>query len=227
MIILFDKKGEPISPASIMQSISNFGWSYNLTVQKVINNSANQINGRIFRENVATLMPNFKMTRSGLFKGIKFSNGTVTDPNNLISTCWQAIGSDAKRLKMLLGQQNISKRGRLLVEIPSSVKQAVAVDLWKMFKKLIPICTGKATLLGLVPASKVLFSIFPEIALPIDTKQWPKVFKTPDYGEIILRMIEEIALWEDQIGQPLELCDPFKDATLPSVYNVMAMKARP
>jgi len=84
---------------------------------------------------------------------------------------------------------------------------------------------GKSTL-GLVAASKVLFSVFPEVALPIDNAEWRTVFKTIDYGDIILLMASEIAEWEKMVEVHLDSCDPHQVKTLPSVYNVMAMKAR-
>ena len=41
-------------------------------------------------------------------------------------------------------------------------------------------------------------------------------------------MTKEIALWEKDTGEKLDLIDQQQRlTTLPSVYNVMAMKARP
>ena len=80
---------------------------------------------------------------------------------------------------------------------------------------------------GFVASSKVLFAALPEIAMPIDTIQWRKLFQTNDYGDIITLMADEITVWEKQTGHLLDSCDPSPDATLPTVYNVMAMKARP
>ena len=81
--------------------------------------------------------------------------------------------------------------------------------------------------MGLVGASKVLFSVLPEVALPIDNAQWRHVFKTVDFGDVILLMAEEIARWEKATGTNLDECDPNETLTLPAVYSVMAMKARP
>ena len=95
-----------------------------------------------------------------------------------------------------------------------------------MFKKLVSLCMGKNTL-GLVAASKVLFSVFPEVALPIDNAQWRNVFKIIDYADIIILMASEIAEWERMAKTHLESCDPYNNFTLPAVYNVMAMEAKP
>ena len=106
-------------------------------------------------------------------------------------------------------------------------QRKVADDLWEIFKLLLPPCMGKSTL-GLVAASKILFSVFPEVALPVDNTQWRAVFKTVDYSDIIMHMAEEIAWWEKKTAQHLERClpDDLEAMTLPAIYNVMAMKAR-
>jgi hypothetical protein len=81
---------------------------------------------------------------------------------------------------------------------------------------------------GLVGASKLLFAVLPEIVLPVDNIQWLNVFKTVDLGDIINRMVFDIQHWEKVTGQKLNEMDySTKLTTLPSVYNVMAMAARP
>lgn len=224
MIVLFIKKGTPIKPDSIRNSITTFGNNYNQTVREIIKNSENGINKQIFSRNVAILMTKFKMTRSGPFKGVKFSDGKVEDPNEQIATCWERIGNDVVKLRNFLIQHE-KNRSRVLVEISPSILKEVDSELWQMFKKLVPICMGKYTL-GLVAASKVLFSVLPEVALPIDNVQWRTIFKTIDYGDIILRMAEEIIEWESIEEIHLDSCAPYPLNTLPSIYNIMAMKAR-
>jgi len=61
---------------------------------------------------------------------------------------------------------------------------------------------------GLVGASKVLFAVLPEVALPVDNSMWKTVFKTIDYGEIMENMASEINKWESSKGKRLESCDP-------------------
>jgi len=68
--ILFDKKGRPLKPDSIRKGIAIFPHSYNKTVLKTIQNSQSGLSKRVFCENIAILMPTFKMTRSGSFKGV-------------------------------------------------------------------------------------------------------------------------------------------------------------
>lgn len=78
-------------------------------------------------------------------------------------------------------------------------------------------------------ASKILFSIFPEVALPIDNAEWRTVFKTVDFGDVIHLMTEEIKQWEKGTPVPLDSIgenDEDGPTTLPAVYNVMAMRAR-
>jgi hypothetical protein len=80
---------------------------------------------------------------------------------------------------------------------------------------------------GRVGASKILFAIFPEIALPIDNSEWDNVFRTHYYGKVLKLMAEEITSWEDKSKIHLETLDKNSPTTLVSVYNVMAMNARP
>jgi len=81
---------------------------------------------------------------------------------------------------------------------------------------------------GLVGASKILFSVLPEIALPVDNTQWKYVFKTVDFGDVLRFMVSDIQDWEGITGMQLNELDQSKRlSTLPAVYNVMAMRARP
>ena len=68
---------------------------------------------------------------------------------------------------------------------------------------------------GLVGASKILFSVLPEIILPIDNYMWLKIFKTVDIGDIIEGMVLDIQQWENETGQKLNEMDP-QLTTLPS-----------
>jgi hypothetical protein len=80
---------------------------------------------------------------------------------------------------------------------------------------------------GLVGASKILFSVLPEIVLPVDNNMWLSLFKTVDLGDVLRGMILDIQQWEKVSGMKLNELDPqHKLTTLPSAYNVMAMAAR-
>lgn len=81
---------------------------------------------------------------------------------------------------------------------------------------------------GLVAASKILFSVLPEIVLPIDNTQWLHVFKTVDLGDVLQFMVFDIKRWESKTGKQLNQMDRSNRlTTLPSVDNVMAKAARP
>jgi hypothetical protein len=81
---------------------------------------------------------------------------------------------------------------------------------------------------GLVGASKILFSVLPEIVLPVDNSMWLNVFKTVDLGDVIKGMAYDIQMWENANGMKLnEMYPKQRLTTLPSAYNVMAMAARP
>jgi len=226
MQILFNGRGKPIKSEDVKESISAFGYSYNVTVQSVIDNSEAGLDKRIFSKNVAILMPNFKMTRAGPFQGVTYSDGRVQDPNGQISSCWKVIGADLVKVRKVIDAQHRKSRSRVLVDMSESARKELIAELWKIFKKLEVICRGK-TRFGMVAASKVLFSGLPEVALPIDNSQWIKLFETIDYGDIISSMAVEIKAWEKATGQILDFCYPRYHFTLPSIYNVMAMKARP
>ena len=77
MKILFDQSGNPINPGEIKNAVDDFGKSYAATVNNIIRSSQRSLTQDIFAENVARLMANFKMTRKGLFNGIKYLNGAV------------------------------------------------------------------------------------------------------------------------------------------------------
>ena len=96
-----------------------------------------------------------------------------------------------------------------------------------MTKDLLPI-TMSSSSYGLVGASKILFSVLPEIVLPVDNQQWGELFRTVDLGDVIGFMAQDIAVWESITGEKLNLLDPSgRMSTLPAVYNVVAMAARP
>lgn len=226
MKILFNKRGIAKRPKDIRKSIAAFGESYNRTVQQIIDNSSTGLSPVVFKENVAILMPTFGMTRSGPFKGVKFSDCGIKDPKGQIVACWEGVGNEVVQIRNFLDKMNCSHRGRALVEMTSEDRKEVTLKVWDIFKKLVSLCVGEYTY-GLVAASKVLFAVLPEIALPVDNTQWRTVFKTIDYGDIIGTMASEISEWERTAGALLDSCDASPFTTLPSVYNVMAMEARP
>lgn len=224
MKVLFDNSGNHLALNEIRHEIEHFGKSYNQVVHQVIENSDRLLDKDVFCKNIATLIPNFKMTRKGPFEGIKIVGGVLQDPKSLVAKCWKEIGTTAIDLKEILNQQN-KNRVRVLVEITPPKQEEVAGRLWVMFKKIVPLCMGEYTF-GLVGASKILFAVLPEVALPIDNKQWLNVFRTIDYGDIIMAMAKEISEWEEQSGKLLNDCSPCESFTLPAIFNVMAMKAR-
>jgi len=213
MNILFKTNGNSYRPRFVEKCVRNFGKSYNETVCKVINNSTHGLNKEIFRRNVAMLMPNFLMGRAGPFKGVRYMGGNVRDPRGQITACWDSVGKRAVELRKFISQYRKGSRGRVIIETPRAVQEEIVCWTENSF--------------GLVGASKVLFAVLPEIALPIDNAEWRKVFRTIDYAAIITRMADEIKRWEMSTGTKLESCDPGGCLTLPGIYNVMAMKARP
>ncbi len=226
MKILFDQSGKPITQGIITDSLNDFPLRYAKTVQDIINRSQNGMTQKIYFENVAQLMPSFLMTRKGPFNGIKYEQGIVQDPNGKISDTWSVIGNNVAGLKNILLQQHHINRERIISDTIDALRGLIISNLRQMFNMLLPICMGKVTN-GRVAASKILFAVLPEVALPVDTAMWKKLFNAIDYGNIITMMSKEIKAWENQTTLKLDLCDPLGNLTLPAIYNVMAMKARP
>ena len=225
--ILF-RNNSPIPSQKISKAISDFGESYAKTVQKIIKNTDGpDLDKALFLKNCSMLLTNFKMTRAGPFKGIRVdeSKDRVLDPKKKLEDAWDRIGKDLVSLKAFLSRAGLKPRSRTLLLLDEASRKDVVGKLWSIFKKLLPV-TMSSNSYGLVGASKILFSLFPEIALPIDNAEWKTVFKTVDFGDVIYLMADEINEWEEITREPLDNGDKNGPTTLPAVYNVMAMSAR-
>jgi hypothetical protein len=216
--ILFDKKGQAISPIEISERIAAFGNSYNDVTKEIIDNSKFlDNNGEVFIKCASRLLSNFGMTRSGPFN---------ENRNEKLRTCWDVVGSELKEINNSVRKSGLP-RDRYIVEINEREREKLIAEIWLITKKLLPFTMGE-TSYGLVGASKILFSVLPEIVLPIDNTQWLHVFKTVDLGDVLHHMVSDIQKWEGITERQLNDLDPSKRlTTLPSVYNVMAMLARP
>ncbi|MGA2524928.1 MAG: hypothetical protein ABSF65_12375 [Candidatus Bathyarchaeia archaeon] len=211
--ILFNQNGNSKAAKTIQDKVSDFSDSYHLIKRKIIGGSV-KLDEKAFRENVATLMPAFGMTRRGVFHGINCKSV-------VLDVCWKQFGKEFEALKIEINK-NSSIRSRAILEVRKEII-GVTADL---FDRLEWTETSGSDI-GRVGASKMLFSIFPEIALPVDNSEWDNVFRTHDYGKILQRMVDEIRLWEDKSKVHLDILDTNTPTTLPSIYNVMAMDARP
>lgn len=225
--VLFENN-TPIPAQEVSQAVFGFGQSYTKTLSTIIRNTDRpDLDKALFLKNCATLLTNFKMTRAGPFKGIRFEDatGNVLDPESKLEDAWNRVGEDLVSLKGVLSRAGLKPRSRTLLLFDESARKDVVGALWGIFKKLLPV-TMSSNSYGLVGASKILFSLLPEVALPIDNAEWKTVFKTVDFGDVIYLMAEEINEWEKITREPLDNCHKHGPTTLPSVYNVMAMTAR-
>jgi len=223
--ILFNAAGEAYRPDEISRRIDDF--AYNDAVHEVICDSRElDRQGEVFVRCTARILSNFKMTRGGPFKGVGVNaNGTVNRKEILLA-CWEHIGGGVVEIRSAISRSGYP-RDRYLVELTKSERAELIAKIWSLTKQLLPFTMGETTY-GLVGASKILFAVLPEIVLPIDNRQWLCLFKTVDLGDIIDGMVSEIQLWETKTGKRLnELDHSRKLTTLPSIYNVMAMAARP
>ncbi len=225
--ILFDKAGNAKTPDKISRKILHFG--YNDAVHKTIQYSRElDRDGQAFTKCTALILSNFGMTRGGRFKGVKITkNGNVNDNDReILHKCWDAVGDRLVGIHNSVLESGYS-RDRYLLEISKQEREELAAEIWSITKQLLPFTMGKTTY-GLVGASKILFAVLPEIVLPIDNSQWLNVFKTVDIGDVINGMASDIQHWEEATGEKLnEMDSENRLTTLPSVYNVMAMAARP
>lgn len=216
--ILIDEHGDPINPARISKEIDKFGDSYNDAVKEIIDKSRELDNEDVFIKCASHILSNFKMTRRGPFH--------VSSLNENLRRCWDAVGTDLMEINKSVLNSGLF-RDRYLLELNDKEREELIEKIWGIAKKLLPVTMSK-TSYGLVGASKILFSIFPEIALPVDNVQWLHVFKTVDFGDVLRRMVFDIREWEGSTGRQFNDLDPSKRlTTLPAVYNVMAMLARP
>jgi hypothetical protein len=216
--ILLDAKGQAISPIEISERIIAFGNSYNDAVREIINDSKVLDNdGEVFIKCASRILKNFGMTRSGPFH---------VNCNERLRDCWNAVGANLIEIKNSIAQSGLP-RDRYILELSQQEREVLIEEIWLITKKLLPFTMGE-TSYGLVGASKILFSVLPEIVLPIDNAEWLHVFKTVDIGDVLHCMVFDIQKWEEIKEMQLNDLDPSKRlTTLPSVYNVMAMLARP
>lgn len=222
--ILFDEQ-VAVKPETITERIAAFGDKYNEATKDIIRDSRElDKDGKAFIKCASRILSSFGMTRSGPFKGAGIAG--KTNKKKILSECWDAIGDRLLEVNKSVLESGLS-RDRYLLELSEPERAQLIAKVWLMTKKLLPFTMGK-TSHGLVGASKILFSVLPEIALPIDNAQWTYVFQTVDLGDVISRMVSDIQRWEQTTGGQLnELDDSKRLTTLPSVYNVMAMYARP
>jgi len=222
--ILFDEQ-VAVKPETITERIVAFGDKYNNATKDIISDSkVLDKDGKAFIKCASRILSSFGMTRSGPFKGA--GKEGKTNRKKILSECWDTIGHRLLEVNKSVLESGLS-RDRYLLELSEPERAQLITEVWWMTKQLLPFTMGK-TSHGLVGASKILFSVLPEIALPIDNAQWRYVFQTVDLGDIISFMISDIQRWEQITDRQLNELDHSKRlTTLPSVYNVMAMDARP
>jgi hypothetical protein len=223
--VLFNSDGSPKTPEKITEKINAF--EYNETTQKINRYSESlDINGDTFIKCGASVLTNFGMTRGGPFHGLTIDkSGRVKHPGKL-QDCWNEVGDRIFEIRKSIQKSGYS-RDRFLLELCESDREELITQIWSMTKRLLPFTMG-ATSYGLVGASKILFAVLPEIVLPVDNSMWLNVFKTVDLGDVIRVMVLDIQRWEKVTERKLnEMDQQNRLATLPSIYNVMAMAARP
>lgn len=158
------------------------------------------------------------MTRSGIFKEERKRKDILID-------CWSEVGESICGIRNTIPQSGLS-RDRYILELSQKQLEELTAEVWMITKQMLPHTIGQ-TSYGLVGASKILFSVLPEIVLPIDNAMFLSVFQNVDIGDIIVKMVVDTRKWEKVTKHKLNDIDSKGVlTTIPSVYNVMAMKAR-
>jgi hypothetical protein len=225
--LLFNLEGRAITSDEIRELIAKFGIGYKEAIQEIIQNSkVLDKDGEVFVRCTARILSNFGMTRSGPFKGVKMAENGNVNGKQILLKCWNQIGDGLIEIRKSVSNSGYS-RDRYLLELSKPERERLLAEIWLLTKRLLPFTMGE-TSYGLVGASKILFAVLPEIVLPVDNTQWLKVFKTVDIGDVLNRMAIDIQEWENITQHRLNEMDHSRMlTTLPSVYNVMAMEARP
>lgn len=225
--LLFNLAGRAKTSDEIREKIAKFGFGYKEATQEIIQNSkVLDKDGEVFVRCTARILSSFGMTRAGPFQGVKMAENGNVNGKQILLECWNQIGDGLIEIRKSVSNSGYS-RDRYLLELSKPERERLLAEIWLITKRLLPLTMGE-TSYGLVGASKILFAVLPEIVLPVDNNQWLRVFKTVDIGDVINHMVFDIQEWEDSTQHRLNEMDHSRMlTTLPSVYNVMAMDARP
>lgn len=231
--ILFYENRDPIDHRCIGRFLLAFPKGYWKVVREAIKRTQSGLDEKTFRLNVAKLLPSFKMTRAGAFQGIRADkNGTLkNDEFHVVKQCWESVEKELCPLEEYVRGTILTKPSRILVELSSESEEHILRTTSHVFQQLSDIKVrnkrGSYSYVGKVAASKILFSVLPEIALPVDNAEWKYVFCTENFSEVLLGMLTEIKEWEKVTKKKLDELDTNNLTTLPAIYNVLAMAARP
>ena len=225
MRVLFESSGDPRSSIYISYCVARLERHYAQAVQETIRSTETSIDFGVFSKSAVRFMATSHMTRRGPFQGVRLVRGKIHDPEGILNRIWDAIGKPILKLKRLLLNAGGLDRTRMLIEMPEPAIDRIVEDLRRMFKRLLPLCRGVKTP-GLSAASKILFSVFPEIALPVEKACWKDLFHAVDYVDIIRLMRTEISAWESRSRKRLNDCDPQGSITLPVFYNAVVARIK-
>jgi hypothetical protein len=224
--VLFHDDENPMDYRCVQRFIRAFPKSYRNVVEGIIQKSE-RIDKDAFGRNLAELMPSFRMTRAGAFHGLRINDeGKLVDPNSVIDMCWNTIGVELRELKNYIKANASCPRSRVITDLSLKSRGHIVRVTAGLFRRLNDIHVGEKSRVGPVGATKVLFASLPEVALPVDNLEWKQVFQTDKYEVILSTMADEIIEWEKMVHKSLDALSPFKDTTLPAIYNILAMAAR-
>ena len=216
--ILFSADGKQLPINQVVDIVNHFGESYSNTTSSIIKESCSlDEKGDALHSCAASILSNFGMTRQGIFKNRL---------EDTLTKCWEEIGLCIIEQKNQILDSHLS-RNRFIIDINDQDREETIHRVWEMTKRILPYTMSPSSY-GLVGASKILFSVLPEIVVPVDNVQWKQLFKTVDLGDVIKFMVTDIRKWEDTTKVQLDTVDKQRRLTpIPSIYNAIAMEMRP
>lgn len=223
MRILFEPSGDPRCSIYISYCVAKMERHYARAVHETTRSTETLIDFSVFSRSAVRVMVTSNMTRRGPFQGVRLVRGEIHDPDAILNRVWDAVGKGIVKLKSLMLKSCGQNRSRMLVEMPEPLMDRIVADLRRMFNRLLPLCRGVKTP-GRTAASKILFSVFPEIALPVEKALWKDSLQAVDYADIIRLMRAEISAWESRSRKRINDCDPHGSITLPTFYNAVVLR---
>ena len=155
--ILFTTEGKAKTPDEIHERVVHF--KYTDATHRIIQESkVLDRKGEIFFKCADFILLNFGMTRSGRFKEYE-------KRKEILFNCWEEVGDRLMMIHDSVIKSGLS-RDRYILELNKHKREVLIADIWFITKRILPFTMSNYSY-GLVGASKILFSVLPEIVLPI------------------------------------------------------------
>lgn len=139
--ILFDAAHNAIKPDEISQRIDDF--EYNDAVEKTIQDSKDLDRaGEVFVRCTARILSNFRMARSGPFKGVGIDVDGHVNREEILRDCWKEVGDHLIEIHDSVLESGYS-RDRYLLELSEPEREKLVVRIWSVTKQTSTFYDGK------------------------------------------------------------------------------------